>query len=389
MKPHLVVITGLLVVCAGCNKAESNAAVTSQASAAAHADPMEIRITGELRERVKAGRPTFANVGASLTVAARLEVDETRVTRVGSPVMGRIKALQVQEGQEVKHGDQLALVNSTGLSDSQLQLLKAQSQKQVAQRAVERAKLLLKAEVIGIAELQRREAELSQATAELDAAHDELILLGMPEQAVRDLQTTRTLNSVSRIVASMDGTVLDRKATLGQVVQPADTVFEIADLSQVWLVADVPEQIAGNLAAGQLVEAEIGAFPGAVIHGRLSFVSATVNEETRTVRVRMDLPNPKRRYKPAMLATMVLKDQPERKLVAPLTAIVREGDQEHLFVQTAPDVFVLRPVEFGHEHGNVREIVTGVSDQDTIILDGAFHLNNERKRLALRGSEGS
>ena len=155
-------------------------------------------------------------VGASITTPARVEADETRVTRVGTPVIGRIIDLAVREGQEVQKGQLLALVNSTGLSEAQLTFLKALSQKQVAQRAVERAQVLLKADVIGSAELQRRDAELAQASAELAVAHDQLMLLGMPMEATATLEKTRIIHSVSRVVASMAGTVLGRKITVGQ-----------------------------------------------------------------------------------------------------------------------------------------------------------------------------
>jgi cobalt-zinc-cadmium efflux system membrane fusion protein len=251
---------------------------------------------------------------------------------------------------------------------------------------VERAQLLLKADVIGSAELQRREAELAQASAELAAARDELVLLGMPPEGIAELERTRSINSVSRVVATMEGTVLGRKVALGQVVQPADTVMEIADLSQLWLVADVPEQNAANLTVGQEVEAQIAALPGQTVRSKLSFVSATVNPETRTVRARMDLPNPLRKYKPAMLATMVLKDQREKKPVIPASAIVRENNAEHVFVQLDEDTFVLRPVELGEDFGGRRVLVNGVRPGEKIVVDGAFHLNNERKRLSIQGA---
>ena len=287
----------------------------------------------------------------------------------------------------MRRGELLALINSTVLSDAQLVFLKALSQRQVAERAVERAQMLVKADVIGTAELQKREADLAQATAELDVARDELELLGMPKEAIDKVEATRTINSVARIVASMSGTVLERKLTVGQVVQPADTAFEVADLSSLWLQADVPEQNAGSLRIGSRVQAAVAALPGVKIEGALSYVAATVNPDTRTVRVRMELPNPDRRYKPSMLATVTLSGQPSRQLVVPTAAVVRDADQEYVFVQAAPDRYLLRPVMLGAEVGGVRVVMDGVREDETIVVDGAFHLNNERRRQLLRGSD--
>ena len=378
-----ILAAAALVLLAGCGKGGS-----PQAEALAASDPMEIKAEPGLLARLQTGEVEWASVGAAIAVAARVEVDDTRVTRVGSPVMGRIMSLSSRVGEEVRRGQVLATLNSTGLSDAQLGFLKALSQRQLAQRAVERAQLLLKADVIGAAELQRREAELAQASAELDAARDQLALLGMPAEAIEDLRRTRTMNSVSRVVASMDGTVMDRKVTLGQVVQPADTIYEIADLSEVWLVADVPEQNAGHLAAGQAVEAQIPALPGETLRGTLSFVSATVNPETRTVMVRMEVPNPRKRLKPAMLATMVIRDHAAKQQVVPLSSVVREGNSECLFVQRGESTFVLREVKLGPETGGRRVLIEGVNPGERIVTSGAFHLNNERRRRAVRG-EGS
>ncbi len=384
-----IVVTIMLavwVLAAGCNRKQATSVQVAAANGPP-SDPWEITATPTLLERIRVGEPTWTQIGASITTAARIEADETRVTRVGASVMGRILDLAVREGQEVQKGQLLALVNSTGLSEAQLVFLKALSQKQVAKRAVERAQVLLKADVIGSAELQRREAELAQASAELDVAHDQLMLLGMPPEAIKTLEKTRHIHSVSRMVASMAGTVLDRKITIGQTVQPADTAFEIADLSQLWLVADVPERDAGNLAVGQEVEAEVAALPGRTIQGRLAFVSATVNPETRTVRVRMDLSNPDRKFKPAMLATMVLKEQVAQQQVLPTAAVVRDGNVEYVFVQRAADTLVLRPVTLDGEFGERRVLLAGVFSGEKIVVEGAFHLNNERRRRALHGNE--
>jgi len=184
----------------------------------------------------------------------------------------------------------------------------------------------------------------------------------------------------------MSGTVLDRKVALGQVIQPADTIFEIADLSTVWLVANVPEQSAGSLHIGQAVEATLSAFPGETLRGKLSFVSSTVNPETRTVRVRMDVPNKARRFKPAMLATMVIHDPTQRQLVVPTAAIVRENDADYVFIQKSPKEFLMTPVKLGLEQAGRRALQEGLVAEQSIAIDGAFHLNNERRRRLQRGS---
>jgi cobalt-zinc-cadmium efflux system membrane fusion protein len=376
----------ILLACGGGQQSPAPAAAKT-AAAETPANPLEITPSDTIRKDLTVEPAVVAEVGASLSVAARIDFDETRITRVGSPVMGRIASLYVREGEEVKRGQLLATLSSTGLSEAQLTLLKTTSQRQLAQRAVERARTLLDAGVIGAAEVQRREAELSQSASEVDAARDQLALLGMLPESIDELVKTRRINSATRVIASMDGVVLDRKITHGQVIQPADTIFEIADLTHLWLLADVPEQNAGRLQEGQLVEASIGALPNLTLRGKLAFISHTVNPETRTVRVRMELPNPRARYKPAMLATMLLKEHTEKRTVVPVAAVVREENAEHVFVQRAPGTFVLRPVSLGDEFDGRRVLLEGLQPGEQIVTAGAFHLNNERRRRAQRGQD--
>jgi cobalt-zinc-cadmium efflux system membrane fusion protein len=340
----------------------------------------------DLLKELRIGNPRMTAVTGRLQVAGRVEANESRQARISSPVGGSITRLEVVEGQNVKKGDLIAVVRSTALADAQLSFLKASSQRQLVQRAVERADRLLEAGVIGSAELQRRQADVSLAEAEYSSARDQLRVLGMSEAAIQALERSRTVNAVTEIYATISGTVMERHVTPGQILQAAEEICVIADLSQVWLVADVPEQSAGNLTVGKAVEAEIAALPGERVFGKLSFVSAIVNPETRTVLARMDLPNPDRRFKPSMLATMTLQDLAETQMVVPDTAVVRENNQEYVFLQIGPNSFVLHKVELGSEYGSVRVVTSGLQKDDNIVLDGAFHLNNERKRLAMQGS---
>jgi membrane fusion protein, heavy metal efflux system len=370
-------------ILSGC--ASGGAGAKEKPAEARPRDPMEVAVTSDLLKQIETGAPSWAEVAGTLRVSGRVEADETRLARVSSPVTGRIIELEAVEGQNVKRGDLIATIRSKELSDAQSDFLKALSQRRLAERAVERAKRLLQADVIGEAELQRREAELVQITAELTSLRDQLRVLGTPDDALVKLEATRVVNSQSQVLATIDGTVLERKATIGQVVQAAEVVCVLADLSRVWLVADVPEQAAGQLKVGQAVEAEIPAIPGHTIRGKLSFVSATVNGETRTVRARINLPNPSGRYKPAMLATMLLADGAQRQRVVPASAVVRESNIDHLFIQTGDRTFVLRPVALGGEFGQARVLQDGLRPGEKIVLSGAFHLNNERKRQALQG----
>lgn len=378
--PALIAVAAVL---SGCSAAPETAVEKVQAA------PRETRsvvASSSLQQDLRLGNPRVTSVTGQLQVAGRVEADETRQARISSPVAGRITRLEVVEGQTIKRGDLIAVVRSTELAESQLHYLKAHSQRDLARRSVERAKLLVEAGVIGAAELQRREADLQQAEAELSSERDQLRVLGMSDERVAELLRTRTVNAVTEIFANISGTVMERPVTPGQVVQPASEICTIADLSQVWLVADVPEQTAGQLGVNKLVEAQIAALPDRKIVGRLSFVSAIVNPETRTVRARMDLPNPNGLYKPAMLATLTLQDLAETQLVIPSSAVVRENNQDFVFLQTSESSYILHKVLLGGEFGSVRVVEDGLDSSDTIVLDGAFHLNNERKQQALQGS---
>jgi cobalt-zinc-cadmium efflux system membrane fusion protein len=378
----MIIAATSLAVLAGCG---GKAGGTEAPPAATARNPLEITAGPDLIQQIRIGEAPWADVTGAMKLDGRIEADETRMARISSPVTGRIVELEVAEGQTVKRGDVLARIHSTDLSAAQSAFLKALSQNQVAQKAVARARQLLDAGVIGEAELLRREAELQQTAAELDSSRDQLSVLGMSADAIAQLETTRVVHSVTPVVSSIDGRVLERKITIGQVVEAAETVFVVADLSNVWLVADVPEQNAAGVRVGKTIVAEVPAVPAHPISGTLNFVSAVVNPETRTIRARMDLRNTSLLYKPAMLATMTLLDGGERRRVVPAGAIVREDNQDHVLVQTGENTFTMRPVTLGMEFRNARVLESGLADREKIVIEGAFHLNNERKRRAIQG----
>ena len=374
-------LLSVLVAMQGCNARKKGSTTAQQG------DPNEVSVTPALAENLKFGTPEITAVNGSLRVAAHVETDAQRIAHVGSPVAGRILKLLVFEGQNVTAGPALAMLHSTALSDTQFGLIKAASQQGLADASVKRAEQLVEADVIGRAELERRRAELLQASTEAASYRTQLRGLGMTESQIHQLETTRKLSADYPIVTPKSGTVLKRDIAIGQVVQPSDPAFTIADLSSVWIVANVPEEEAGPLHKGMEVEVQIPALPDHNMVGYLSFVSPIVDPSTRTVEVRMDAGNTTGLLKPDQLASMTFTGHTDRKLTVPNTAVVREDNRDHVFIQIAPNTFTLRDVTLGEEENDRRIVLDGVRQDERIVLEGAFHLNNQRKQNAIKGTK--
>jgi cobalt-zinc-cadmium efflux system membrane fusion protein len=356
------------------------------APAAVVVDPSLVTPPATVVARIKVAPLTEHPIADVLRVAGQVDFDEQRIARIGSTVTGRVMEVRQHLGNTVKEGDVLAILNSAELGQAQLAYLKARSQSALEQRNVERAKLLLSADVIGTAELQRRENALEMAQAEMRAAADQLKVLGMSGASLQRIAQTGSIDSVKPVTATSAGIVVERKVTQGQVVAPSDPMFTIADLSHLWVVAEVPEQQTANVQVGQEVAIEIPALNGEHVAGRLVYISNTVNPETRTVLVRTVVNNKDGRLKPAMLATMLIATEAVPRLAVPVTAVIRENNLDYVFIQVKPGQFKLTEVRLAPEVNGLRPVLSGVKLGDNVVIDGAFHLNNERNRQALEGA---
>ena len=367
----IALLTSLLLI-SGCKKSQpSGASQTAQ-------DPNLVMANEALLAQIKISVVSQGDVSDILRVAGQIDFDEQALTRIGASVTGRVTQINAQLGNEVKKGDTLALINSSELSNSQLAYLKARSEKEFHRRTVQRAKTLFEADVISAAELQRRESEYEVASAQTRAAQDQLRVLGVNLKAMEELATTGAIDSVASVMATIKGVVVERKVTTGQVVQPADVLFTVADLSRVWAVAQVPEQQVAQVKVGQSVRIEVPALENEKLIGKLIYVGQTVNPESRTVLVRTELDNTSGRLKPSMLTSMLIESSPTKRVVVPITAIVREQDADYVFIEEKPGSFRLKPVRLSSEHNGQRVVLDGLSQGMRIVSDGAFHLNNHR-----------
>jgi cobalt-zinc-cadmium efflux system membrane fusion protein len=327
--------------------------------------------------------PVSLELADRLRVPGRIEPDEEALVRIGANVTGRIVEVNSRLGDEVISGGVLAKISSPEFTEAQLAFLRANSETTLAERASERATQLLLADVIGSAELQRRESELQVLRAEQSAAKDQLRLLGIGSESLNTLKKIGRILPSVEIRSPIEGTVIERKVSVGQVVEPSDQLYTVADLSSVWVVGDVPEQSARGVKIDQHVEVYIPALGDVRLIGRIVFVAETVDPETRTITVRTLVDNEFRALKPAMLARMYITGVQNKKLVIPEGAVVREDNRDHVFIAQGNDRFLLVPVELGEAVGQVRPVLEGLDKDREIVLDGAFHLNNERKRADL------
>lgn len=350
-------------------------------------DSSEVMVSPEMASNFKVAAVTQTELASVQEIAGRIEANERKVTRIGAVVTGRVTEVLAEAGDRVKSGQVLARVASPELTSAQLAYMRASATATLAERSVERARQLIAADVIGSAELQRRESEVQIARAELRAAGDQLKLMGLSGDALTRLRGQGSVAPAAAIAASSAGIVIERQVSQGQVAQPGDPLFTVADLSNVWVVGALPEQMARSVQVGQDVQVDVPALGLTVedppITGKIIYVGDTVSTQTRTVAIRTQVDNKDLALKPQMLASMRIQGAVEKVLAIPAVAVVRENDKDHVYVKKAENHYRLTPVDLGATSGGQRPVLKGLSEGAEIVVEGAFHLNNERKRAEL------
>lgn len=343
-------------------------------------DPNVVVVNTDLRKMITDGKAQVSPFVEELRASGRIDFNELNLSRIGANVTGRVSEILAVPGQIVKQGDILAKITSTELTQSQLAYLKAKSASELADQAANRARILFKEDVIALAELQKREAESNSAKAEYRAANDQLRVQGMNQASIDRLAKTGVIESINNVIATIPGEIVERKINKGQVVQPADALFTVADLSTLWAISEVPESNSYLIRKGQKAFLIIPALRNQEVEGTVAHVDSIVNPQTRTVVVRMELGNKEGQIKPGMLATMLIESQPIEKLVVPLSAIIREDNHDHIFVRLDDDLYRMVPVKLGPEGRGFKPVISGLKEGQEIVIEGAYHLNTERKR---------
>ena len=312
---------------------------------------------------------------------ATVQANENELAEVTALIRGRVVKVHVDVGQDVKKDALLAMLDSTDLGVAEGTYLKSAAKLHEAKLAYERAKDLYEQKVVSLAELQRREAAMKTAQAEAREARNRLELLGVPRQEVERLDREDTIRADVPLRAPFDGRVIMRKITRGEVVETQQKLFTVADLSDVWVVGNVPEKDVQFIRKDQKVNVIVSAYPHAIIPGTITYIGDVLDPATRTMRLRVTVLNPDRLLKPEMFATVLVYASPTPDaLTVPLEAVQNGPTGTMVFVQRGTNDFEARTVKVGSEQGELVTVLEGVSAGEQVVTKGSFVLKSEMER---------
>lgn len=303
-----------------------------------------------------------------LDLAAHIDPDPTRVVHVFPPAGGRIVEMKVRPWDRVEKGQTLALIDSSDLSRAFADYHKALADNDVKQKELLRASDLLAHHAIADRDFQQAQADAQSSGAELNATREQIHVLGMdPDHPSSEL----------RVVAPRSGVVTDIGAASGEfstaLAAPAP-LCTIADISTVWAVGDIYEKDLAAAKSGEAATVTLNAYPGQQWTGRVSVISDTVDPITRTLHLRVILPNPGDRIKPSMFGSIRVLRSSNSGILLPASAVVREGNDSYVYVGNGNGHFERRNVTLGRSVDGSLEILTGLRPGDTIISQGALLL---------------
>lgn len=331
------------------------AAAPSHARAEVELDATQANAAGIRVEKVR--RETSAQ---PLRAVATVVPDESRVSHVHTRVSGWIEQLYVNTtGERVRSGQPLAGIFSQELLSTQNEYLAA-----------------------------RRAAAGGPRSAVLEGARSRLLVLGMTEAEISAIEQSGEARRLVTVSASRAGVVLRRGISVGTAVDPSTEILTIADLSRVWVLAEVPEADIPRVQVGAVAELEFPAAAREPFEARVEFLYPTLSERTRTLRVRFAVDNPEGSLRPGIYGSAVFRVTPHPVLSVARDAVVDTGDAQHVFVVAGEHRFTPRAVKLGARFGERVEVRDGLQEGEEVVASGVFLIDSESRLRASGGGVG-
>ncbi|HOL70705.1 MAG TPA: efflux RND transporter periplasmic adaptor subunit [Bryobacteraceae bacterium] len=362
----------------------------------------ELTLTPEAQRRfdVQFATAEVRPLGQAIQATGSVQANGSRVAHIRAIARGRIDSVYVRLGDRVRAGQRLLVYDNAELGEAIGQYLsaladlqKATAETEVSKRALERAQSLVDLGAIARAEYQRREAEHKYALATVESRRAEaakieekLHRFGMTDAEIGKLDPRAGLEyhreqSHSTLTAPFSGVITQFSAAPGETIGPETELMTIADLSTVWVLADLYEKDIHAVREGQRAEVFVPSYPGRVFAGVISYVSDVLDANTRTAKVRVEVPNPEDLLKLEMFATVRIPAPASRSAVAIPAAAVQNVDGATVaFVKTAADRFEKRTLKLGQRSGDWVEIIDGIKAGEVVVTEGSFLLKSEARK---------
>lgn len=307
---------------------------------------------------------------------------------VVTPVIsGRITRVGADLGQRVRQGQMLAQIFSPELADAQTRYISARAELEAHEQELIRTEKLVAIGAASRQELERIHAGHTARLADLESAASRLQLLGLSAEAIDALGPGKNQGATTNVPAPIDGVVTERLANVGLNVDQSTKLFTVVDLSSVWVVANLYEKDFAHVRVGSAATVTTNAYPDLVLQGRVSYIDPQVSPETRTAKVRIEVPNARNELRLGMYAEALVGDGGGTS--TPLisrSAVQNVGDRTVVYLVNPkePGTFVEREVRLGAAVGDRVSVLAGVQAGDVVVGRGSFSVRAERERLGLR-----
>jgi membrane fusion protein, heavy metal efflux system len=304
-------------------------------------------------------------VASQLALPARIAANPTEMVHIYPLISGRVISLRILPGQEVHKGEQIGTLQSSEAAQARSDYEKAKIEADRADLQLDRAKELLAHEVMAQRDYDDLKALDSADHSELDRARQTLHMLGFNENDTTD---------VVPINAPISGVVLDVGTGPGELQRSLDNataIATIADIDSIWVVGDLYPRDQGKVHAGQAAAITVNGYPDMTLHGAVNNVSAAVDPTSLTLKVRVVLSNPQHRLKPDMYANMMLTGSQQNVIQVPAAAVIQNGHDTFVFVETAQGKYERRNVTLANTGADTDDIAQGLNDGDRVVSQGA------------------
>jgi membrane fusion protein, heavy metal efflux system len=339
-----------------------------------------LELTEKQRETVKVEAVMERAFPIEKQSVGSIDFNEDMTLQVFTPYQGRIIRLFAEVGDDVKKGQTLFTIDSPDLLQAESTLIAAAGVLELTSRNLARLKELYQSRAVSQKDLDQAVSDQQTAEGNLRAARDAVRIFGKVDADIDGIVARRLADPTLIVPSPIDGRITARNAAPGLFVQPggAPAPFSVANVSTMWMLANVAESDSPALHVGQELTVNVAAFPDKVFEGRISTVGSIVDPNTRRVLVRSEIADPRHELRAGMFANFVIRTgDPIRSAGVPLDGVVREGDGTMtVWVTTDRRRFTKRTVKIGLERDGYRQILEGLQPGELVATDGAIFLSN-------------